>query len=157
MCKRRARTRNHWERPSPRSTPGSQPRGSPEASPPRGPPHDRPAGSPRPGVSAPARGKCLAFGRSKSRRTASARKMRAGGEGPHALPPQAPAPLFPAAAGPASLALRTSPPRPRRRPRAPGRPPRSPRPAPALVAVEFPQPIAPLPGEAALRAGGRRS
>lgn len=46
---------------------------------------------------------------------------------------------------------------PRRRPQAPGCPPRSPGPAPALVAVEFPQPIAPLAGEAALAAGGRSS
>lgn len=47
-------------------------------------------------------------------------------------------------------ALQSSPPPQSRDPRTPSCPPRSPWPAPALAAVEFPQPIAPPAGEAPL-------
>lgn len=90
--------------------------GSPAAGAAALPPQDRPAGAPRPGVTAPARRKCPAFGRFKSGRTAPVRKMgtRRGG-----CTPSRPRSLHPSFPPPLSLrrpTLRTSPLSPRRLP-----------------------------------------
>lgn len=79
------------------------------------PPQDRPAGSPRPGVTAPARGTCPAFSGSKSGRSAPVprRGSRTRGACPPAPAPRRLSPRLSSRGGPA---LRTPHHLPRRRP-----------------------------------------
>lgn len=163
VWERRARTRTATRNPVPPEN--AQPahrRGAPPPVLPALPPQDRPAGSPRPCVTAPARGEMPSFRRFQKRAICSCPEEGGRYRGLHALLPQLSAPFLPATfvLGSLSEVARPadSPQHPQsRRPHAPGFLLRSPRLAPAPVAVEFPQPIAPLAGGAALEASGRRS
>lgn len=103
VWERRARTRTATRNPVPPEN--AQPahrRGAPPPVLPALPPQDRPAGSPRPCVTAPARGKCPAFGGSKSGQSVPAPKK---GAGTGVCTPSFPSSLHPSFPLPLSWAL----------------------------------------------------